>query len=279
MARLPPTIDAGSYSTLCCRVTNKQHRANHLASDALPSRTRSRFQPEAARAPVLPATAKSSRISKQHHRSASGALARTSLRKRDVAAAKQTLCKSRLALKQYLESDKFRDYHGRILFDIYQQIRQLSCLSPSGALGTVPSPLPKVTNSPERLEAARARRRKGPSPLGYVERITTEEEMDQEYGVLPGEEWHDCVALEVEVEMEIAEYATAYGRILEGMYDGEEMEGVWRGVAAGGETGCEIAARWALRQVALSKRASEGAVMGKHCIGVVRGIWEMACIC
>lgn len=272
MARVARTIDAGSHSVLCCRVTNRQCRANDQASGPVPGRTRSRLQPRAATSTAQ--AVKTARVIKPPHRSASGTLARPTLSKREKTAAGRRLCRTRLALKKYLESGKFKTSHGRIQFDIFQQIRQLSCLSPTGALGSIPSPVPNTARTPERIEAAKARRRQGPSPLHRVERVVTDEEMDQDYGVLPGEARDRDVNFTMEIA--VIEYATLDHQVLAGLFEGDEMDGIWKRPVVGRRNPAQEVAQWALMQSVQARKAQEGAMMDKSCVGIVRKIREMS---
>jgi hypothetical protein len=112
--------------------------------------------------------------------------------------------------------------------------------------------------------------RKRLSPLFFVRRNRSLRELDDEFGVLPGEEWDEDGDADPDAEMEVEEMLTVEGRVMEELSDGYYAYGVWRDLVGDGLDGehKEIG-RWALRED--GRRL--GIVMAGRCVGIVRGVW------
>ena len=142
--------------------------------------------------------------------------------------AQTRLCNIRLALEEHLQSNRYRDYRGRIRLSTHLRIRQLSPLSDTGALGPIPSARPGGFDTPERIESDRQRNKLGATPLRSVECVLTDDEMEVQWGLLPGEVQDE--EEDLDADMEIMEWQTLEGRMMEDLMDGEEAEGVWKNV-------------------------------------------------
>lgn len=119
-----------------------------------------------------------------------------------------------------------------------------------------------------RMELIKKRRRAGPSKMDDVEYNYTEQELDDLFGVLPGEVQDD--ERDWEAEEEVVQRLTEEGRVEEGLWDGDEAEGIWKEVRPGG-VDIEVVgtvARWAFAH----DRAWERRVMDPHCVSVVEKV-------
>ncbi|KAF1847257.1 uncharacterized protein K460DRAFT_392659 [Cucurbitaria berberidis CBS 394.84] len=257
----------GTYSNTCCNVLDTLFRAQKRAAGPVTGRTRSKTKSRSARR----STTKSSAANSKPYKIEAGIHRRKAISKREQVSASERLCKKRLELETYLEGDEFRDHYGYTRFSIYRRIRQFTPLSPTGALGTIPKPLPTKVESPERLEAARKRKLAGRTSLSTVERMMTDEEMDMEWSLLPGEAHEN--ELDFGLELEVMDYETVDGQTLEALYEGKFVEGVWRELAVQRQEDGEIVAAWASSQEAWSGKAREGAVMDVHCVKIVNSVW------
>jgi hypothetical protein len=112
--------------------------------------------------------------------------------------------------------------------------------------------------------------RKRRSPLIFVRRNRSLRELDDELGVLPGEEWDEDGDADPDAEMEVEEMLTVEGRVMEKLSDGYYAYGVWRDLVGNGLDGDQRqVGRWALKED--GKRS--GIVMDGRCVSVVRGLW------
>ena len=112
-----------------------------------------------------------------------------------------------------------------------------------------------------------ARKKARPSSLREVERNWSEEELDEEYSVLPGEIWRDEADLDAEVD--VMNGLTEDGRIEEALWEGVRVEGVWRMIKEGtGGDEVGTVTKWAIMDV----RARERRVMAPRCVDVVRKV-------
>lgn len=185
----------GAHSDLCGRMTYQLHGAHKRAQGPIAGRTRSTTSAQTSKttvgssAPGHKHIASGNKVTKSRktYENQAGSQIRKPPSKQSQLVASKRLCELRLQLKKHLESDDFRDYRGHIRFSTYQRIRQLSRLLPNGALGAIPNPRPVKIKSLEGIQAAKKRRSAGQSSLSNVECATTDNEMEEEWGLLPGE--------------------------------------------------------------------------------------------
>ena len=106
--------------------------------------------------------------------------------------------------------------------------------------------------------------------LWNVEKNLSEADMDDEFGVLPGEQEFEEVGLES--EMNVEERLVEEGRVMEGLEDGFVMEGVWTQlrVAGDGDGNDDRLAMFARDRLIMEL----GAVMDRDCVEIVRMVWK-----
>ena len=121
-----------------------------------------------------------------------------------------------------------------------------------------------------RMASRRARRCARKSGLSAVEINYAERELDEEFGVLPGEERDEE---DLGAEMDVLAGLTQDGRTEEGLWDGRRAEGVWRSVidVNMGSEDSHAVARW----VVARGRAPELRVMDPYCVEVVRRVLDL----
>jgi hypothetical protein len=183
---------------------------------------------------------------------------RSTPRTLNIAARK--LKRTRLKLKRELEAnDEFRYEDGYLKSLVRSRIHQLSRLAPTGALGFLPSPRPARWDSDAKMQR---RRRVYLSLLCEVERNWSVQELEEEFGILPGEGRDEVEDLGV--EMDVEEGLKGEGRVMEDMLDGYCVGGVWRELSRM-EEGVR---REMVRMVGF------GEVMNWRCVSVVREVWR-----
>lgn len=114
----------------------------------------------------------------------------------------------------------------------------------------------------------REQRRADASKLNEVEYNHTDAEMDEMFGILPGEEQDTP---DLGAEMDVLKQYTLEGRVEDALWEGEESAGVWRyvreSVNVNGE-GLSSVMRWAFAQ----GRAWERRIMDPECVEVVKKV-------
>lgn len=112
----------------------------------------------------------------------------------------------------------------------------------------------------------RLRPRTFPSPLDEMERNWSEEELDEEFGLLPGEEREE--ENDWWTQWEVDEWLVGEGRCLEAWENGQYAEGVWRKLEEKGDDTNSMR-RWMMAV----ERVRKGVVMDGKCVEIVRWVW------
>ena len=106
----------------------------------------------------------------------------------------------------------------------------------------------------------KAHPRRYPTRLSQVDKMWSEEELDEEFGLLGGEE-RGGGEVGLQAELDVDEYFTGVGRCVEDMLDGYCVGGVWRGLK-------EVERM----RVEWWDRGFEGTVMDARCVEIVRDV-------
>lgn len=99
-----------------------------------------------------------------------------------------------------------------------------------GDIDDLPRPPAAMWDSEQHMASRRARRRARPSDLREGVVNYSAEELDEEFGVSPGEAWGGDKEDDWEADEAVLRGLTADGNVFEAVMDGERTEGVWRRV-------------------------------------------------
>lgn len=172
-----------------------------------------------------------------------------------------------------LESEKrFRDEEGYLLPYYQHKLRHFSRLTDDGGLRGVIKPQP-ATWASEKKMARKLHRRYWPSDLSQVERNWSEAELEQEFGILPGEERDE--ESDLWVEMDVEEGKTWEGRAMEDLLGGYCVGGVWREVLQPDKGEDVLKVEEWVKDRARLENMRGGEVMDRKCVLVVDGVWGM----
>jgi hypothetical protein len=107
--------------------------------------------------------------------------------------------------------------------------------------------------------------------LWIVEKNFTTEELDDEFGIIPGEMAE--VEAGLEAEMAVVEMFEAERRVVRDMREGRFVDGVWWDALSrrDWDGAVELVGGWTRRLDMLTKKA---AVMDARCIKIVRRVWH-----
>lgn len=144
--------------------------------------------------------------------------------------AEQRLRSRRIRLRRYIASESSHDEFDDLGLSMPTQwlIEQLG--TRDGDIEDLPR-LPAATwDSGLQTLSRRARRRAHPSDLREVMVSHSTQELDDEFGVLPGEPWGGGEEDDWEAEEAVLRGLTADGNVFEALMDGERPEWMWRSV-------------------------------------------------
>ncbi|KAH6642319.1 hypothetical protein C7974DRAFT_408885 [Boeremia exigua] len=179
--------------------------------------------------------------------------------------AERRLCTSRLKLQRYLTSHDWRAEKLRRL-PTDAQLRSLGVLDAEGAVLARPRESPGTWRSEARMREKRKLR--GRSRLTEVCVNLSERGLDEEYGVLPGEEWVGEGEVSEETKMKLIVGCLEDEGCKEALMAGQRAEGVWRNVVGGGGGDNESVVRWVCEEREMEERR----VMDPCCMEVVRKV-------
>lgn len=237
-----------------------------------------------ARAAATPTTA--SKVTKPS-RPETGAIKKPHLSRRAQGHAEARLSKLRLALHQHLYTgEEFKDNQGRLNKETRGRVRMLGTVHADGMLDaeTIPPPRPAKWQTDEEIRQERLMKElgRGQSPLRSVDTIRTQREIEEEWGLMPGEGWRGQEELEMRVAIDVwrarskdekcMEFAASGGR----SQPEESLAGVWRELEGGGDAEVETVARWAWEREVERRKAREWAVMDPTCRRVVGDVWAVS---
>lgn len=100
-----------------------------------------------------------------------------------------------------------------------------------------------------------------------------EEDLDQQFSVLPGETWVGEVNCDLEAETEVRERFLGDEKCEEAAREGQRLEGLWRHVVCD-RRDAEVddrVVRWTLDEV----RMKNWRVMSPHCVEIVRQVMSV----
>ncbi|KAJ8117373.1 hypothetical protein OPT61_g1416 [Boeremia exigua] len=180
-----------------------------------------------------------------------------------LASAEHRLNRCRLGLYGYLTSDRWRTHSRREPTEA--QIEQLGTLSSSGEILARPRVMPGTWQSESRMKRKR-NKSKPPSGLRNLEQNYSEEELDEEFGVLPGETWGGEQESDDEAELDVLDGLSEDRRCEDAAREGRRVEGLWRKTVCGRLDGevSDVVMQRALEMDGLSERM----VMDPHCVEV-----------
>ncbi|EOA87485.1 uncharacterized protein SETTUDRAFT_20003 [Exserohilum turcica Et28A] len=149
-----------SFSTMCMRLRVRLFRAARAERIEPPSsRTRSKARPKPAK-PII------TRALPNNLQTKSGSLTRKRTTRTKQRLASATLCKRRLQLKHYLETNgRFKNYENNLSFATRQRIKQLSRLTAKGELRDIPPAMLPIWMTPKELHERTMSMKVGRSPL------------------------------------------------------------------------------------------------------------------
>ncbi|KAH9878020.1 hypothetical protein J1614_003237 [Plenodomus biglobosus] len=254
-------IDAGSYSLLACHMMVRQYRYH---SGPVSCRTRSRTTPRHSSS----SNTSSKETSKTFPSSGSFLSSPRRVAKRT---ASNSLCQRRLKLKSCLERKVASEESRSKKIGTKMQLRQLQ-VTDRGSLVELPAPRSRYIKTPEDMAQDRWDALPGESLLRSVERVWSDEEMDHEFALLPGEEREEDVEFQQQEDVEEGEFNDELA--LDMLAAGMDVEGVWKTVQCEpGLNEVEVAAQWAMREGTLTRKRRESAVMDPVCVDIVKSVW------
>jgi hypothetical protein len=252
-------LDMGMHSPLHQRLSNHLYAQQTRLNGPVAARTRSRTRsPPRLPTPTPPVE--------------SGTITERRISPNTLDRAERKLRHKRLKLKKQLETnEKHRDEDGYLKRSVHSRIQQLSYLSPTGALGHVPTPRPVTWQSDSKMQH---HRRKFTSSLCNVERMWSEKELDDLFGLLSSEERFEGGS-DWNVEWDVEKMLTEEGKVIEGMCEGNSFGGVWMHL----EVHCEdeemgLVRMWIAKDVVVRRQVGDGEVMDTRGVYVARNVWK-----
>jgi hypothetical protein len=186
------------------------------------------------------------------------------------ARASRTLRITRLNIVDELDCAKAheRERRRRAAYNtLWYKCNQFLHMSPTGALGELPTPRQRHVSSHEEWMETQPLRWHGFSQLKTVEMCLGWEEEWEQHGILVGEcrEW-----LDMSLVWEVADMRDEDAEVVGSILAGESVEGIRRDVKAIKVEGDEVR-EWLKGKVLEEK----GAVMDGRCREIVGGVWSM----
>lgn len=209
-------------------------------------------------------------------RRSTGAIVKRRSSKLALQRSDRTLRSTREKIRKFLATDdSFRDKYGDLKNKYYEQLYMLGSRTADGSLGHMPRPLRSRLKTDEAMEKEKMKLVVGKSKIWEMNRYWTEEELEEEFGIIPGRDEHlRDEELVRELYVEVQEDEIRRKKFIDYIARGATVKGFWKKVLRLSEREMAMVGRWVVGEV-MEIKNRDRAVMDEKSVAIVRGVWEM----